>query len=100
MDITLYVSRSDDAYAQMEHVLEQLGIPYALHFKDEDPDIESWLGVPHLPVLVVDGRCTFFSPDVTTEEFKVLIQSCLVAEDIEHRSGQRGPKNARTQNPI
>ena len=82
MDITLYVSRSD-AYAPMEHVLEQLGMPYALRFKDEDSHIEPWLALPHLPVLVIDGRCTFFSPDVTPEELKVLIQSCLVEKGAE-----------------
>lgn len=69
----------------MEHVLEQLGMPYALRFKDEDLHIEPWLALPHLPVLFIDGRCTFFSPDVTPEELKVFIQSCLVEKGIERR---------------
>ena len=45
MNISLYVSRSDD-YTQIEHVLKQLGISYTLYLKDEDPKIEPWLAAP------------------------------------------------------
>ena len=76
MTITLYVRKSDP-YAQMEQVLTELRMPYALRFKEEHPEIGQRLGVTESPVLIVDGRCTFVSPGITPEVFKLLLQSCV-----------------------
>ena len=66
MNISLYVSRSDD-YTQIEHVLKQLGISYTLYLKDEDPKIEPWLAVPSLSVVVINDCCTFFEPNINSQ---------------------------------
>lgn len=76
MNITLYVRKSDP-YAQMERVLMDLRIPYELRFKEEHPEIGQHVGITESPVLIVDGRCTFVSPGLTPEVFKLLVQSCM-----------------------
>lgn len=86
MEIILYLNRSDTC-AQMEHILEGFELPYVLHYKEEDPEIQPWLGLPHSPVLAVNGSCTFFSPHISAEEFEALIRSCLIAEDIKRNKG-------------
>lgn len=80
MKITLYVRKSDP-YAQMERILTELMMPYELRFQEEHPEIGRHIGVSESPVLVVDGRCTFVSPGITPEVFKLLVQSCV--EDYE-----------------
>jgi len=75
MNITLYVRQSDPT-AQMEQVLKDLRLPYALCFKGEHPEIDQHIGITESPVLIVDGRCTFVSPEITPEIFKLLLQSC------------------------
>lgn len=80
MKITLYV-RMSDPYAQMERVLTDLRLPYELRFKGECPEIGQHIVVTASPVLIIDGRCTFVSPQFAPEAFKVLVQSCT--EDIQ-----------------
>ena len=75
MNITLYVRKSD-IYAEMERVLTDLRMPYELRFKEEHAEIGHHIGVTASPVLIVDGRCTFVSPQVAPEAFKLLVQSC------------------------
>ena len=76
MNITLYVRKSDP-YTQIEQVLTDLRVPYALRFKEEHPEIGQQLGVTESPVLIVDGRCAFVSPEITPEVFRLLLQSCV-----------------------
>lgn len=75
MTITLYVRKSDP-YARMEQVLMELRMPYELRFKEDHPEIGRQIGVTESPVLIVDGRCTFVSPGITPEVFRLLVQSC------------------------
>jgi len=89
MTITLYVRKSDP-YAQMEQVLTELRMPYALRFKEEHPEIDQRLGVTESPVLIVDRHCTFVSPGITPEVFKLLVQSCTEDSD---RAGDTGAKH-------
>jgi len=80
MEITLYVRKSDP-YVQMERILTELMMPYELRFQEEHPEIGRHMGMTESPVLIVDGRCTFLSPGITSEVFKLLVQSCV--EDYE-----------------
>jgi hypothetical protein len=89
MTITLYVRKSDP-YAQMEQVLTDLRMSYALCFKEENPEMGRHLGITESPVLVIDGRCTFVSPEITPEVFRLLVQSCTEDSD---RAGDTGAKH-------
>ena len=89
MTITLYVRKSDP-YAQMQQVLTELRMPYELRFKEEHPEIGRHIGITESPVLIVDGRCTFVSPEITPEVFKLLLQSCSEDSDT---AGDTGAKH-------
>jgi hypothetical protein len=80
MEITLYVRKSDP-YVQMERILTELMMPYELRFQEEYLEIGRHMGMTESLVLIVDGRCTFLSPGITPEVFKLLVQSCV--EDYE-----------------
>jgi len=87
MNIALYVQKSD-AYDQMEQVLRELMLPYQLYFTDELLEADVQVGKRRSPVLVIDGRCTFLSPHIEADEFRMLVHACIEAAEIAHHTGR------------
>ena len=79
--LEVYVDHADTA-ARVQLAVEQLAVPCAVHHGDAQhaplPDGTRL----RRPVLLVNGSCHFFSPAITAEEFKLLLKSCLLAEDL------------------
>lgn len=89
MKISLYVKKSD-AYQQLESVLAELKLPYELRFKEDYPDDARRIGATESPLLVVDGRCTFLSSHLASEELRLLLQSCTeLPENVQALVGEQ-----------
>lgn len=87
MNIALYVQKLD-AYEQMEQVLRELMLPYQLYFTDELLEVGVQVGTRRSPVLVIDGRCTFLSPHIEAEEFRMLVNACIETVEVTHHTGR------------
>ncbi|HEY9199763.1 MAG TPA: hypothetical protein VIR60_10375 [Gammaproteobacteria bacterium] len=81
LHLEIYVDHADTA-ARVQLAVEQLAVPCVVHRGDVEPAALADGTRPPRPVLLANGGCHFFSPAITTEEFKVLLKSCLLAEDL------------------
>lgn len=79
--LEVYVDQADTA-ARVQVALDQLAVTCVVHCGDGDHAALSAEPLPRRPLLLANGNCHFFSPAITTEEFKVLLKSCLLAEDL------------------
>lgn len=79
--LEVYVDHADTA-ARVQIALDQLAMPCVVHCGDVDHAALLYGTRPRRPLLLANGNCHFFSPAITIEEFKVLLKSCLLAEDL------------------
>lgn len=79
--LEVYVDHADTA-ARVQLAVEQLAVPCVVHRGDLKHAALLDETRPRRAVLLTNGNCHCFSPAITTEEFKVLLKSCLLAEDL------------------
>ncbi len=59
MDVTIIATKSCIHRPNLEKALQNLNIPYALVYVEDQPELAAKLGIRHSPNLVVDGEVVF-----------------------------------------